>query len=297
MTDTRHPDASTSMHMETIPLGALVAHPDNDYPVDGATLQDLIDSIRREGLAQLPLVRPHDGKYQIISGHRRVESYRRLAEEDPETYSNIPVNVIENCDDERALVLLEVTNLMTRQLSPLERAKHFERLWNTVPELRRKSPDLKGVRTSQVIADIVTRETGQSISRASVDRALAAGRRAQEVNELVESYKDSLIGQWQTEFKSREGFSPSIVKDIASREGSVQEQIWADYQREEMTPKQLEKSLERVSPKTDADVERALDSVIRTLRDVSAWHKMHGAAIDLYRIDYIRGQLDKLTKR
>ena len=114
------------------------------------------------------------------------------------------MNVLLDCDDDRALVLLEVTNLMMRQLSPVERARRFERLWDIVPGLREKSPELRGVCTSQVIADIVTRETGNPISRASVDRVLAAGRRAQEVSELVDVYSDSLIDPWRGElFSSR----------------------------------------------------------------------------------------------
>lgn len=286
---------SSAMRMENVPLENLFDHPDNDYPVDERELADLVDSIRREGLAQLPLVRETADGYQIIAGHRRVESYRRLAEEDPARYNTMPVNVLADCNDERALVLLEVTNLMMRQLTQAERAKRFERLWDIVPSLREKEPELRGVRTSQVIADIVSRETGQPISRASVDRVLSAGRRAQEVSALVDDYSDALIEPWHDELLSKEGFSPAVVKEIASREGSVQKQMWADYQRDEMTPKQFEKSLERVAPKGEVDIEHALDSVIRTLRNVSAWHTKYGAPVDMYRVDYIRGQLDKLA--
>lgn len=294
MADQREQTAAAKMHMETVELGRLHPHPDNDYSVDAAELADLTESIRHDGMAQLPLVRPHGDGYQIIAGHRRVESYRTLAEEDPLGFGAIPVNVLDDCDDERALVLLDATNLMTRQLTPLERAKRFERLWKVVPSLRRKSPELKGVRTSQVIADIVTRETGQSISRASIDRALAAGRKAKEVDALVDGYGDALIKEWAAEFRNKDGFTPDVVKQIAAREGSVQKALWADYQRDGMTPKQLAKSMERKARKTDADVEHALDQVIQILRDVSAWNKTDGALIDSYRVNYIRNQLDKL---
>jgi len=125
------------------------------------------------------------------------------------------VNVLLDCDDDRALVLLEVTNLMMRQLSPVERARRFERLWDIVPGLREKSPELRGVRTSQVIADIVTRETGNPISRASVDRVLAAGRRAQEVSELVDAYSDSLIDPWRGEVEVvRGGDCPDVIRPV-----------------------------------------------------------------------------------
>jgi len=296
MAKTHKVEQPSGMRLETVALDQLHNHPENDYSMDAQALEELLDSIRRDGLAQPPLVREMDDGYQIVSGHRRVECYRRLAQDDP-SYAAIPVNILEDCDDERALVLLDVTNLMVRQLSVMERAKRYERLWNTVPALRDKHPELRGVRTSQVISDIISRETGQSVSRATIDRALAAGKKAQEVSELTDAYSDALIEAWSNEFKTRDGFSPAVVKEIASRDESVQMQLLADYQSGEMTPKQLEKQLSHVSPKSDIDVEHALDQVINTLRDVSAWHKKYGAAIDMYRVDYIKGQLDKLTRK
>lgn len=284
------------MRLESLPLDVLHDHPDNDYSMDPAALEELLDSIRRDGLAQPPIVRPHGDGYQIIAGHRRVECYRRLAAENPEAYSTIPANILEDCSDERALVLLDVTNLMVRQLTVTERAKRYERLWKTVPELRVKQPELRGVRTSQVISDIITRETGQAVSRATVDRVLAAGKRAQAVSDLVERRRGELVDQWANELTTKEGFSAETVNELASREGSVQKQIFADYQREKMTPRQLERSLMHENPKTDTDVERALDSVIKTLREVAAWQKK-GAAVDTYRVDYIRKQLDKLVRK
>ena len=288
-------NATEHLHLQNVPLSKLHAHPDNDYPSSEKELQELMESIRADGLAQPPLVRPHGRGYQIISGHRRVECYRRLAKEDPDTYRTMPVNITDDCDDERAKILLDATNLMTRQLTPIERAKRFERLWKAVPALRQKSPELKGVRTSQVISEIITRETGQPISRASVDRALAAGRRAKEVNELADSKAEELAPEWRDEVKRREGFTPEAVKAIADKSTDDQHTLWADYQRDQMTPRQLTKSLERKAPKGDRDAEQALDQVIKLLRDVSSWNATYGAAIDSYRLNYIRGQVDKLT--
>ena len=288
--------ANSKMRFEEVALDQLHDHPDNDYPVDQGELQDLMESIRRDGLAQLPLVRETPDGLQIIAGHRRVECFRRLAKEDPASYSTIPVNVLPDCSDEHALVLLEITNLMVRQLSPTERARRFERLWDTVPALRKASPQLKGVRTSQIIAEMITQETGQAISRATVDRALAAGRRAKEVSELVDQCRSSLSKQWRTEFNKYEGFTPSTVQHVASLSEAKQKQLWADYQRDEMTPRQLNSHLTEERPKSDADAEHALDSVIRTLRNVSAWKAKYGVSIDTYRTDYIKGQLDKLVK-
>lgn len=287
--------SASGLNTQLVPLDQLYDHPDNDYPSNEGELRSLMESIRSDGMAQLPLVRRYGDGFQIIAGHRRVECYRRLAKEDPERWGMVPVSVMEECSDERAAILLDATNLMTRQLTPLERATRFERLWKAVPALRAKTPELKGVRTSQVISDIVTRETGQSISRASIDRALAAGRRAKQVSELVDQKADELNEEWQQEIRQREGFTPEVVDQIASRDEREQRTIWADYQREDMTPKQLARSLERKAPKTDVDVEHSLDQVIAILRDVQAWRKRYSVDIDMYRIEYIRGQLDRIA--
>ena len=132
--------APASMRLETMPLDTLHDHPDNGYPLDSRELSDLMDSIRHDGMAQLPLVRETDEGLQIIAGHRRVECYRQLAKENPAAYSTIPVNVLDDCSDERALILLDITNLMVRQLLPVDRAKRLERLWNTMPSLRSEMP-------------------------------------------------------------------------------------------------------------------------------------------------------------
>ena len=295
MPDTTARNDSNMMHVEEVALDELHAHPGNDYSQDSAELISLMESIEREGLGQLPLVRPlPDGGYQIVAGHRRVECYRRLNVKHPGEYASIPVNIRDDLDDRTALLLLNTTNLMTRQLSPTERARHYERIWTLVPELRREDEGLRGVRTSQVIADIVTRETGQSVSRASIDRAIAAGRRAKEVDELAESEKDSLSRFWYTTIKDTEGFSPETVRMLASQDERIQKGLEATYQREQMTPKQLEKHLRGQTAKTDEDAERILDSMIKSARDLSAMKKRDGVAIDLYRLNHLKKLLAKL---
>ena len=63
-----------------LPVDSIQSHPENDFTMDESEMQELVASIRSEGLGQLPLVRKlPDGAYQMIAGHRRLEAYRRLA--------------------------------------------------------------------------------------------------------------------------------------------------------------------------------------------------------------------------
>lgn len=278
------------MHMEQVPLEDLLEHPDNDYPLDD--IDDLADSIRREGLAQLPLVRPYNGRYQMIAGHRRLAAFRRLAEQDP-SFSVMPVNVMEDMDDERALVLLDATNLMTRQMTPLERAAKFRRIKELVPNLREKSPELRGVRTNKVIADLITEQTGQPISEATVKRALAAAKRAEESRAAAGELADQLIPGWQEEVHAGV-FPVELVRQIAARDSSVQRDLYVEYQRDGLSVKQLAKRLEVRRAKGDVDGERVLDRMIRDARDLQAMKKVDGVDVDRYRLDYLRRLLAKL---
>ncbi len=65
-----------------IPIAEIEDHPANvAYSMDEAGIRDLAESIRRDGITDLPLVRclAHGG-YQMVSGHRRKAAYALLAE-------------------------------------------------------------------------------------------------------------------------------------------------------------------------------------------------------------------------
>ena len=57
-----------------LPVDSIQSHSENDFTMDESEMQELVASIRSEGLGQLPLVRKlPDGAYQMIAGHRRLE--------------------------------------------------------------------------------------------------------------------------------------------------------------------------------------------------------------------------------
>ena len=52
-----------------LPVDSIQSHPENDFTMDESEMQELVASIRSEGLGQLPLVRKlPDGAYQMIAG-------------------------------------------------------------------------------------------------------------------------------------------------------------------------------------------------------------------------------------
>src|SRR5262245_32722325 len=64
--------AAPGEHAAEVPIEQLEANPQQPrLAMDPAALQALAASIRESGMVQPILVRPHEGRYQIIAGERR----------------------------------------------------------------------------------------------------------------------------------------------------------------------------------------------------------------------------------
>lgn len=74
-----------------IAVADIADHPANAaYSMDPAGIAELAESIRQDGLTDLPLVRKvGDGSWQMVSGHRRKAAYALLAKGDPAVFRNI----------------------------------------------------------------------------------------------------------------------------------------------------------------------------------------------------------------
>jgi len=173
-----------------IPVGAIADHPANvAYSMDPAGVRELAESIRRDGITDLPLVRRMpDGGYQMVSGHRRKAAYAMLAEGDP-SFEKMPCRVVDGLSDEDALVLLHTANYFTRELNVLERAEASRALGKEVAALREADPSLRGVRTEDIKAAIISAHTGKRVSGKTVQRQERTAR-------LVEK---ALVPEWQDE--------------------------------------------------------------------------------------------------
>jgi ParB-like nuclease domain len=84
---------------------------------DPTEMAELVASVSEHGVAQAILVRPKDGGYEIIAGHRR---YRAALEAHGEEY-DMPV-VVRECSDAEAEVLANVENTVRADMSPIEEA-------------------------------------------------------------------------------------------------------------------------------------------------------------------------------
>lgn len=175
-----------------IPVAEIEDHPANvAYSMDEDGIRDLAASIRRDGITDLPLVRRlPDGGYQMISGHRRKAAYVMLSETDP-AFGKLPCRVVDGMTDEDALVLLHTANYFTRELNVLERAEASRALGAEVAKMRKADPSLKGVRTEDVKAAIISAHTGRKVSGKTVQRQERTARLVEE--KLIPEWRDEAV--------------------------------------------------------------------------------------------------------
>ena len=89
--------------------------------IDPDKVRELAESIRSQGLLQPILIRPLNGRYEIVAGHRRFLAHRLLGE------VKIKALVREMTDDQ-VFEARAVENDQREDLNPIERAKSYKRL-------------------------------------------------------------------------------------------------------------------------------------------------------------------------
>lgn len=89
---------------------------------DEEAMAELLDSLRVNGLRNPIEVAPSDGDFGLISGYRRLEAFRRLAETDSR-FTEIPAFVRDSGSGQGAYVSMVEENELRSNLSPYERGR------------------------------------------------------------------------------------------------------------------------------------------------------------------------------
>jgi len=124
-------DGTTSLRLED--LIPFRNHPFKLY--EGDRFKDMVDSIKNYGVIVPIVVRKIDDKYEILSGHNRVNAAKEAG------LTEIPTVIKEGLTEEEATLIVTETNLMQRSFSELA---HSERA--TVIATRHHAMKSQGVR-------------------------------------------------------------------------------------------------------------------------------------------------------
>ena len=246
--------------VKEIPLDDISEHPGNvAYSMDEEGIARLAESIERDGLTDLPLVRRlQGGGFQMISGHRRMAAFRLLAQQGP-SYSKLPCRVIADISDEQALVLLHTANFFTRALTVTERAAATKALGIQVEQMRATDPTVAGMRTEDVKARIVEEMTGRKVSGKTIKR-----------EEALADKVAKLIPEWREVADSGELSAKAIDALETSGEATQRSAFdkWAESPRTKAATTELVASMTASEPAADkrlVSAEKALRRFVANL--------------------------------
>ena len=138
--------------MEVISLSVhnLIPSKDNFYSIGNIT--ELKESIQMFGVKQNLTVKPHiNGKYILISGHRRHQACLELIKEGYSNHEYIPCSIESERDGIKEKILLITTNSTIRELSDWEKMRQSQELKKYF-EILKKRDNLQG-RVRDLVAD------------------------------------------------------------------------------------------------------------------------------------------------
>ena len=182
-TEASRQDASLEKIRE-IPLDQLIPFKDHPFKViDDESMMDTVQSIREHGIL-LPLIaRPMpDGKYEIVSGHRRSHAGKLAGLE------TVPV-IVRELDDDAAVILMVDSNLQRENILPSERAFAFKMKLEAMKHQGQRA-DLTSGQVGQKLkwsVAMVANQSGDSIKQ--VQRYIRLTELLPELLDLVDERK------------------------------------------------------------------------------------------------------------
>lgn len=152
LADVSDSDTSGKEQIEYIDLELLDGDEANFYSIKG--INTLAANIELCGLQQPLRVRPvENGRYKVVSGHRRRAALQSLAAEDPDKWRQVAC-IVERGDESPAMseLRLILANSDTRQLTSAEISQQAERVEMLLYQLKEEGVEFPGRMRDQVAA-------------------------------------------------------------------------------------------------------------------------------------------------
>lgn len=187
--------------------------------IEDASIQELSDSIKQQGLLQPILVRKLDvenERYEIIAGERRWRACQLAG------LKEVPV-LLNQVDDETAMAMALVENLQREDLNPIDQARAMARLTQEFSL------------THQEIADLLSK------SRAAVSNFLRLLSLSADVMRLVE-YGDLDMGHARALLALEESQQTQVAQLVVAKNLSVREteNLVARVKNDKLSPNRIE---------------------------------------------------------
>ena len=229
--------AEASGALRELPIGNVLPNPFQPRShVDEAALVELTASIEASGLLQPVIVRPRNGKFELIAGERRWRAIQRLG------WAKISA-VVKDVDDQTLLTLALVENLQRNDLTCIDEAAGYQRLGEEFKLPHAEIARLVGRDRSTVANRLrllkLPDEVKQLVQEGKLSeghaRALLAVEKESDVVRLAQEAADQGWSVRETESRTR-GEAPAVTINVppnGTRTRAPQKMPSADVRRVE----------------------------------------------------------------
>lgn len=213
--------ANCSVLIETAKIDPFKNHPFK--VLDDDRMTDLVESIKINGVLNPVILRSTDnGRYEMISGHRRLHASKIIGME------KIPAQIKELSDDEATIIMVD-SNIQREELLPSEKAFAFKmRLEAISRQGFRSDKSTSRLEVKKLSADLIGEQHG--VGARQVQRYVRLTYLIPELLDYVDigkvgvniavdiSYFDNSIQQWIYEYVKDNGFvKPAQITALKSQ--------------------------------------------------------------------------------
>ena len=222
--------AKPKYELKTLPIDVIIPNPANHYSMAG--IDELADSILIAGRVLQNIVvkaADADGRYMIISGHRRHLACQKLVADGHAEFANIAALVENEADENMRELMLIYTNSTARQLTDAEKMRQAQRATDILKQVKAEGKLDAPIR--ETVARMLNTTSGQLARYAAIANNLTNPQ----LKEAFEQEKIGVSVAYDSSRLSDEG--QSEIADKLNTAGTVTiRDVEAVKERE--TPKQ-----------------------------------------------------------
>ena len=174
-------------NIKEVELSKLLPFPDHPFRVlEDESMREMAESIREYGVLMPLVVRPvEEGRYEIISGHRRKYACEMIGME------TVPV-IVRDLDRDASIIMMVDSNLQRENILPSERAAAYKMKLEAIKRRAGRPSKEQQENSRQVVgdlesADIIGKETGESGRQ--VQRYIRLTELSPELQQMVDEKK------------------------------------------------------------------------------------------------------------
>lgn len=233
--------------IQDIPLGEIDDFPDHPFHVRlDADMDELVQSVKERGIiTPITLRQKEDGRYEIVSGHRRRKACELAG------LDTVKAEVKDLSRDE-AIILMVESNLQRTTILPSEKAFAYKMKLDAMKRQQGTRTDLTSATVLQKLngktsREILAEQSGESHEQirkyirltnllpdllSKVDEGKIAMRPAVEISYLAENEQQSLLDSIESE-DSTPSYAQALKMRRFSQEGNLTDEVILSIMEEE----------------------------------------------------------------